>query len=159
MGCSRLPVTYIGAGNVSAPMEITMRPICSVFGCGKPVESKGKTGFRSKCTSHHRGEKGSKKANHDRKSRDTLIKERVFAHYGLECVCCGESEIVFLTIDHMNNDGAEHRREIGRSGIRFYRWLTKNGLPDGYQTLCFNCNVGRYINGGVCPHKLKNTLG
>jgi hypothetical protein len=29
----------------------------------------------------------------------------------------------------------------------------KQGFPDGFQTLCFNCNVGKYKNGGVCPHQ------
>ena len=30
--------------------------------------------------------------------------------YGSKCSCCGESESRFLTFDHINNDGAEHRR-------------------------------------------------
>ena len=34
---------------------------------------------------------------------------RVLDHYGRACSCCGETEPAFLTIDHVNNDGAEHR--------------------------------------------------
>lgn len=44
-----------------------------------------------------------------------------------------------LTIDHINNKGAEHRREMRKDGISFYRWLIKNNYPDGYQCLCINC--------------------
>lgn len=33
-----------------------------------------------------------------------------------------------------------------------YRWLMKNKYPSGFQVLCWNCNMGKQINGGVCPH-------
>ena len=73
----------------------------------------------------------------------------VIGHYGGQCTCCGESERAFLTIDHVNNDGAEHKRIIGSN---LYRWLKKQGYPDDFQVLCWNCNSGRARNGGVCPH-------
>ena len=45
-----------------------------------------------------------------------------------------------LTIDHINNDGAEERRRIGRKfGYAFYSWLKKHNYPEGYQDLCMNC--------------------
>ncbi len=25
--------------------------------------------------------------------------------------------------------------------------------PEGFQVLCWNCNLGKYYNGGVCPHR------
>ncbi len=40
-------------------------------------------------------------------------REKVFNHYGKKCACCGESIYEFLTIDHINNDGAKHKRERG----------------------------------------------
>ncbi|MFE1396776.1 hypothetical protein ACFW53_02415 [Nocardiopsis dassonvillei] len=58
-----------------------------------------------------------------------------------------------LTIDHVDNNGAEHRREIGGGGEKLYRWLKREGYPPGYQVLCFNCNVGRHLGNGVCPHE------
>ncbi len=79
------------------------------------------------------------------------VKRKVFDHYG-PCECCGESELVFLTIDHPNDDGAEHRKRIG-SGSRFYSWILKNDFPDDLRSLCHNCNQGRRINGGMCPHE------
>jgi hypothetical protein len=29
----------------------------------------------------------------------------------------------------------------------------RNGFPPGYQVLCMNCNHGKRMNNGVCPHK------
>jgi hypothetical protein len=78
------------------------------------------------------------------------LKREVFNYYGKVCACCGESHIVFLTLDHINEDGAEHRRKIG-AGEAIYRWVKKNKYPSGFQVLCFNCNFAK-SNGG-CPHK------
>lgn len=75
----------------------------------------------------------------------------IFAHYGDKCACCNEIERKFLTIDHVNSDGAEHRKEVGTAEIA--RWLVRNDFPEGFQILCYNCNLGRARNGGVCPHK------
>lgn len=74
----------------------------------------------------------------------------VFSHYGLSCKCCGESTIKLLTIDHINNDGKQHRQQI-KSG--FYKWIVDSNYPEGLQTLCMNCNWGRAKNRGICPHK------
>ncbi len=67
------------------------------------------------------------------------------------CVCCGETILAFLAIDHVNGGGSKHRQETGGGG--FYVWLKRNGYPDGFQVLCHNCNFGRQINGGTCPHR------
>ena len=79
-------------------------------------------------------------------------RELVFNHYGKECSCCGEKELKFLSIDHINGNGTKHRKEIK---TRIYGWLVRNNYPKGFQTLCFNCNWGRYRNNGICPHKDK----
>lgn len=77
-------------------------------------------------------------------------KEAVFAVYGQVCSCCGEADKRFLTLDHINSGGSQHRKEGAR--IIVY-WLIKNDFPDGLQVLCWNCNSGRAMNGGICPHK------
>ena len=97
---------------------------------------------------------------HSKEIREQRIKLKleIFVHYGgnpPQCACCGERHIEFLTIDHINNDGAKHRKETG-NGDRFYRWLVKNNFPDGLQVLCWNCNCGKRINSGICPHKEVN---
>ena len=97
--------------------------------------------------------------NHERYQRIKRdYTQLVFDHYGRSCACCGEAIPILLTIDHINNDGAEHRRQLsgsrtGKVGAWFYKWLVDNGLPPGYQTLCWNCNMGKHLNGGVCPHQ------
>lgn len=79
-------------------------------------------------------------------------KIQVFTKYGLQCNCCGENDFDKLTIDHINNDGKKHRIMLG-GGDRIYNWLIKNNFPNEYQTLCMNCNKGKYLNSGICPHK------
>jgi hypothetical protein len=92
------------------------------------------------------------------------LKREVMNAYGGACTCCGETELVFLTIDHVDGNGAEHRREMAaergngateysQAGARTYRWLRNNGFPEGFQVLCANCNCGKHWNGGVCPHQ------
>lgn len=79
--------------------------------------------------------------------------DRVLIHYGNKCQCCGEGERIFLTVDHVNGDGAEHRKI---SSIRsMAQWLVKNNFPLGYQILCYNCNCGKARNEGVCPHEME----
>lgn len=76
-------------------------------------------------------------------------------HYGngmLACVCCGENNSRFLTFDHKNNDGKNHRQQKG-VGTNLLAWIIRNNFPDMFQTLCFNCNSGRALNKGICPHK------
>ncbi len=77
-------------------------------------------------------------------------RQQVLDHYGRACACCKERTELFLTIDHINNDGAAHRRSVDIG--HFYGWLRSNGFPEGFQTLCYNCNIGKYRNGGSCPH-------
>lgn len=81
------------------------------------------------------------------------IKKAAFDHYGGKCACCGEDEIDFLAIDHIHNDGAEHRRSTNCSGSRMYSWLKNNDYPEGFQVLCHNCNFSKHLH-GVCIHKL-----
>jgi hypothetical protein len=89
---------------------------------------------------------------HQKKSR-TLLRAEVLREYGHACACCGESAQEFLALDHIFNDGGEHRREIKRAGSRTYAWLKRNGFPkDRFQLLCHNCNMAKAFY-GQCPHQ------
>lgn len=84
------------------------------------------------------------------------LRDAVYAAYGgYCCVCCGESEPMFLTIDHIDNDGAAHRKGELKKCQSLYHWLKDHGFPPGFQVLCRNCNWGKHVNGGVCPHQCK----
>ena len=91
-----------------------------------------------------------KKAAHVNRRKD-LVQETFAAYGGPKCSCCGEDNPLFLTIDHTDGGGNQHREEVG-SGVIFYAWLKKHGFPKGYRVMCFNCNCGRARNGGICPH-------
>ena len=82
------------------------------------------------------------------------FKDAILSHYGRLCACCSESNSRLLTIDHKNDNGKEHGTKKCRyKGIALYRFLVAIHFPDGLQVLCFNCNIGRRNNKGVCPHK------
>ena len=86
-----------------------------------------------------------------------VVKAQIYAMYGDVCACCGESEKMFLTVDHINNDGARQKRSLnlGRSNFSSYKfqsWLINKKRP-GIQILCFNCNCGKHRNKGICPHE------
>ena len=79
------------------------------------------------------------------------MKQAIMEAYGGKCECCGENQLIYLSVDHINCDGAEHRRELKKSGTKFYEWLVANDYPTGFRVLCMNCNtaLGMY---GYCPH-------
>lgn len=93
------------------------------------------------------------KINKRRRELSFLDKKAILAFYSEQknsCACCGEKELLFLSIDHVDGGGSKHRREVG-FGPNFYRWLRTHGFPHGYQVLCFNCNLSKGFY-GHCPH-------
>jgi len=96
----------------------------------------------------------------NQKATRTRLKVEVFNAYGgCVCQCCGETTLEFLSIDHINGDGAKHRKSLSKTnnyGQAIYGWLKRNKYPKGFRVLCMNCNfaLGKF---GYCPHKLKNT--
>lgn len=95
------------------------------------------------------------------KERNRLIRLTVMRHYSgfqPKCACCGENEYKFLCIDHINGGGNEHRRTITKNGKggSMANWLLKNGLPVGFQILCYNCNCSKGFY-GQCPHTINDT--
>lgn len=97
------------------------------------------------------------RTNADNLKRRQEVRDKVYKAYGgYRCVCCGETEPKFLSIDHINNDGAEHKRTHRlRTSEQVYRWLARNRFPNGFQVLCMNCQWGKRNNNGVCPHSGK----
>lgn len=82
------------------------------------------------------------------------LKQSIVNHYGGKCNCCGISELCFLSIDHINNDGYLERTGKSRtSGYFMYKKIIAKNYPDNLQVLCFNCNFAKQHNGGKCPHK------
>lgn len=78
------------------------------------------------------------------------VRYKAIAFFGGKCVCCDESRIEFLQLDHINGDGKKHRTEVKR-GVKVYLSMLKN--PQKYQirVLCANCHFAITVE-GYCPH-------
>ena len=99
-----------------------------------------------------------------RTAQRKALRATVLAAYGNRCNCCGEATPEFLAIDHIEGDGAKHRRSLrgkerpyGVKASGFYTWLRDSGYPDKFQCLCHNCNVAKGLY-GACPHTRADRL-
>jgi hypothetical protein len=94
----------------------------------------------------HKTELADKKKVYNQ-SRKPKLKEAVLTHYGngkYACVKCGCDDSRTLSIDHINGGGAKHKKSIKTN---LYQWLKNNNYPEGYQTLCMNCQwIKRMVN-------------
>ncbi len=80
------------------------------------------------------------------------LRDEMIAAYGGACACCGEAESSFLQLDHIHNDG-HLDRVVNKTSAKLWAALKRAGWPkDWHQLLCANCNFGKLMNGGVCPH-------
>ncbi len=87
--------------------------------------------------------------------RAQLRAEMIIA-YGGRCACCLEDEEAFLQLDHVENDGHLDRKSH-KTSTKLFAKLKGIGWPkDRYQLLCANCNFGKLMNRGTCPHKTKD---
>lgn len=132
--------------NNAAYHERKLSKICVM--CGKEAPAQGI--LNCKCC-------GKRKKVEESKVRKQLKDAAYAAYGGYRCNCCGESNPLFLAIDHINGDGARHRKLLGSdknpaSTRRIYQWLRRMNYPAGFQVLCHNCNHGKHLNGNVCPH-------
>lgn len=95
------------------------------------------------------------KVNARKRAAGARVKREAIDAYGGKCACCGITDLVFLTIDHVERNGAAHRRELfgayAGGGERFYRWLRRNNWPEGCRVLCWNCQHATFR--GTCPHQ------
>jgi hypothetical protein len=108
--------------------------------------------------------KKNKKRFHESQKRNyDKMRIEMLTHYSKgtpKCKCCGETGLVFLSLDHIKGNGSEERRKIdprGKiGGNGFAYWLKKNNWPKGYQVLCYNCNFAKRQN-KKCPHQTGKT--
>lgn len=86
--------------------------------------------------------------------RHEKLKKQVFAAYGNICECCKESDLHFLTLDHISGFVPEEHKKNGRrmSGTEFLYFLRRENFPAGIRILCWNCNCS-YGYYGFCPHQ------
>jgi hypothetical protein len=65
------------------------------------------------------------------------------------CKFCKIADIDVLCLDHINDDGKEHRAYMrslyGGGSAQIYRMVRKLDYPPILQVLCFNCNMKKEI--------------
>jgi len=107
---------------------------------------------------HYNGHKEERKAYRDKYKDKTKeynkkyhdehrddVKIIILSHYSIGntpyCCICGETDIRCLELDHVDNDGAAHRKLVGGSGC-MYIYLIRHNFPNNprLQVLCANCN-------------------
>lgn len=94
----------------------------------------------------------SRKKNREARKRWRLkLKYKVIRSLGGKCECCFDTQIEFLQVDHINKDGKQHRKEIGRSA-KLYKDMLKNPTRHALRILCANCHFA-ITNSGTCPHQ------
>ena len=113
-----------------------MKKICKI--CEKEFETNGRA---STCSNECAGKLYKKINRFNMIEYNKRIKEEFFEHYGSECAICGESNKYNLTVDHIHDDGAKHRKIVGDNTTLVILDLKKQNWPTDYvQTLCYNCN-------------------
>ena len=65
------------------------------------------------------------------------LKIEMLAKYNNKCNHCGDGRLPVLTVDHVNGDGAMHRKKV-RCGITFLREVIFD-TSGRFQLLCMNC--------------------
>ena len=110
--------------------------VCAMDNCSKKLHITNDKGY---CTKH------------SGTGYEIRNKTALYDRLGRQCVCCGERDQMYLQIDHVFNDGAQHRKEYHKSAKtisshQLLKYLDKN--PDGLQVLCCNCNFAKKICDG-----------
>ncbi len=93
-----------------------------------------------------------REANRERKLfYSQAARIRILTHYGngkCACVKCGFNDVRALSVDHIDGYGRRlPKAHSNRSGTGLYYWLIRSGYPEGFQTLCMNCQfIKRTVN-------------
>ena len=155
---------------VLAHYSICEYPICAVSGCGITdldmltldhingggnkhrekigrhlyewiIENDYPLGFQDLCWNHNLKKELKDKGKHKNKI-DILTHYSLFDHPQCAYPDCLVMDLDMLTLDHINDDGAEHRKKLKKS---VYLWIIENNYPPGFQDLCWNHNIRKEV--------------
>lgn len=100
---------------------------------------------------YRRSPRGSKVSRLAGRNYHRACKLKALSHYGKDgkALCCWPSCKVsdpdMLTLDHVRDDGARHRKGGQPSGKAIYPLLKRQGWPPGFQVLCANHQLKKEI--------------
>lgn len=105
--------------------------------------------YRATAAAYHQKHKAT--VNAKITARNRQLKMDVIAGLGGRCLCCGETEPIFLTLDHIKGGGRKEYQRLGGT-LPIYRQVKREGFPpEKYRLLCWNCNAALGLF-GHCPH-------
>ena len=90
-------------------------------------------------------EEGREKERLKNKKSQKARRRKVFDILGRRCVCCGETDEIYLEVDHVFNDGNKEQKGSGKWEAIYKKLQVE---PGRYQILCCNCNKAKHYNGG-----------
>lgn len=131
--------------------------LCKI--CSKPAGTNPKTGRRFYLCEEHRNERNDRGVEYYHGHKDAFkrrtyayvegLKRKFFEMYGAKCSCCSDDRQIFLTLDHVKGDGAQHRKKCN-TPWNAYRDAVLAFEPSKFQVLCANCNFAKRT-AGACP--------
>ena len=127
--------------------------VCEHPDCGQKFNRRVKYGSNDRLCRKHQHQ-------YVTSSRRKRGKAALYDRLGNRCACCGERDPMFLQVDHVFNDGAEHRRSTSgvRRGLELKHMLAYlEANPGHLQLLCCNCNYAKHKNGGEIYRPAKFT--
>ena len=115
---------------------------CKHSRCKRSISKRNKSGFCHK---------------HSNRGTHKKFKTILYAELGNKCVCCGERDWMYLSVDHVANDGVELRkRRSAHTRINTLLHYHREN-PGSLQLLCMNCNHAKMRNGGELYYPTKFT--
>jgi len=75
------------------------------------------------------------------------LRDKAHALLGDRCACpgCPITRRVFLSIDHIDDDGAAHRKKFPNQQMLYRSIIDDPDATSKYQILCHNCNMAKSI--------------
>ena len=124
-------------------------PLIECPSCGSLFSSQEEKDGRKRVYQKRYRELHREERNKRKKEYHQELKRKVVEMYGGRCACCGETQLEFLTVDHIEGR-TEEERKSRVSGSKLYGQLIKKKDPN-IQILCWNCNCAKGFS-GECPH-------
>ena len=91
-------------------------------------------------------------------------RREVLLHYSnsidIQCICCETKVMDFLTLDHIDGGGRQHRKNTTNSTVNYLHSLHEQTGKwlEGFQVMCMNCNWYKHLNGECSVENHSNII-